>query len=183
MRWPSRKELYYLSFGTAALAILFTVLTWQLGKDMLAIGLGVSGSAVFLGLYVFTVTRERWTEFGSRVASVCLVVGFVSGALLPLITLDPIVYAVLGFGLIGIGAFGFVYFAFIEIPITLPKKLGGSRGDRLLLSAGVLLIITGSFTAFLRWFPLPIPRELYSTLFFANRADGKSTLHFGNAHI
>jgi hypothetical protein len=165
MRWPNQKELYYICFGTAALAILLTVLTWQLGRDMLAIGLGVSGSAVFLGLYVFTVTRQRWTDFGSRVASASLVVGFVSGALLPLITLDPIVYSVLGFALIGIGAMGFVYFAFIEIPITLPKKLGGSRGDRLLLSAGVLLIITGSFIASLRSFPLPIPRELYSTFF------------------
>ncbi|HVH15258.1 MAG TPA: hypothetical protein VNA15_06010 [Candidatus Angelobacter sp.] len=173
MRWPSRHEIYYVSWGVAGLGLLFAgiVVVSRASAGLLWDSLGVSSLAVFVATYTFAVTR-RLSEFGSRIASGCLIVGWLSVALLPLIQLDSLVYLAVGYPLLWLGIMGFVYIAFVEIPITMPKKPGSSRGGRL-LDIGFLLIILGSGIAFVRGFSPPIPRELYVSFFSPLGLTGK----------
>ena len=173
MRLPTRKEVYYVSWGTAGLALLFAgiVVIFHASANSLSLSLGVSGLAAFLGIYTFAVTR-RLSKFGSRVALWSFFVGLVAAALLESIPLDSAVYYPVGYSLLVMGLMGFVYIAFVEIPITVPKKPGSSRGGRL-LDAGFLLTILGSGIAFFRQFSLPVPRELYVSFFSPLGLTGK----------
>lgn len=165
MRWPTQNELYYVSWGAAGLALLLAVVVVIAhgSTRLLSVALAVSGAAAFSGAYTFVVNR-RLSEFGSRLALGCFIVGWVFVALLPLVPLDRGVYSVVGYSLLGIGMMGFFYIVFVEIPVTMPKKPESSRRGRL-LDAGLLLIILGSWIAFLRGFPLPVPREFYESFF------------------
>lgn len=173
MRWPTRHEVYYVSWGTAGLGLLFAgvAVLSHASADLSYLGLGVSALAAFVGAYTFVVTR-RLSQFGSKVALWCLVGGWVPVALLESVQLDPVVYSVVTYSLLAIGILGFVYVEFVEIPITMPKRPGSSRRGRL-LDIGLLMIIIGIWIAFTRWFSLPIPGELYVSFFSPLALTGK----------